>query len=123
MAKTMTKKKSANGVSLGTLAALVVLCVLIAIASPNFLTFNNIMSVFKQTAFNAFVSVGMLLCLITAGIELSVGANAIFCSFRKGPLQKRFMFARIRLVRMVCARTRPWPLRSSVRNAIPLLMA
>lgn len=84
MAKTMTKKKSANGVSLGTLAALVVLCVLLAIASPNFLTFNNIMSVFKQTAFNAFVSVGMLLCLITAGIELSVGANAIFCSCLMG---------------------------------------
>ena len=79
MAKEMKKKKvgSGNGVSLGTLAALVVLCVLIAIASPNFLTYANIMSVFKQTAFNAFVAVGMLLCLITAGIDLSVGANAI----------------------------------------------
>lgn len=98
MAKTMTKKKSANGVSLGTLAALVVLCVLIAIASPNFLTFNNIMSVFKQTAFNAFVSVGMLLCLITAGIELSVGANAIFCSCLMGMMVQKDMTSGIAMV-------------------------
>lgn len=83
---TKTKKKSGNGVSLGTLLALVILCALIAIASPNFLTYNNIMSVFKQSTFNAFVSVGMLLCLITAGIELSVGANAIFCSCLMGML-------------------------------------
>lgn len=98
MAKTMTKKKSANGVSLGTLAALVVLCVLIAIASPNFLTFNNIMSVFKQTAFNAFVSVGMLLCLITAGIELSVGANAIFCSCLMGMMVQKGVTSGIAMV-------------------------
>ena len=81
---TKTKKKSGNGVSLGTLLALVILCVVIAIASPNFLTYSNITSVFKQCTFNAFVSVGMLLCLITAGIELSVGANAIFCSCLMG---------------------------------------
>ena len=54
MAKTMTKKKGGNGVSLGTLAALVVLCVILAIASPNFLNYNNIMSIFKQCTFNAF---------------------------------------------------------------------
>ena len=91
MAKEMKKKKvgSGNGVSLGTLAALVVLCVLIAIASPNFLTYANIMSVFKQTAFNAFVAVGMLLCLITAGIDLSVGANAIFCSCLMGMMVQK----------------------------------
>lgn len=91
MAKTMKKKKSGNGVSLGTLLALVVLCALIAIASPNFLTYNNIMSVFKQTAFNAFVAVGMLLCLITAGIDLSVGANAIFCSCLMGMMVQKGM--------------------------------
>ena len=89
MAKTMTKKKGGNGVSLGTLAALVVLCVILAIASPNFLNYNNIMSIFKQCTFNAFVSVGMLLCLITAGIELSVGANAIFCSCLMGMLLQK----------------------------------
>lgn len=38
------------------------------------------MSILKQTSFNALVSTGMLLCLITAGIDLSVGANATFAA-------------------------------------------
>ena len=88
---TKTKKKGGNGVSLGTLLALVVLCVLLAIASPNFLRFDNIMSILKQTTFNALVSVGMLLCLITAGIDLSVGANAVFCSCVMGMMVQKGM--------------------------------
>lgn len=88
---TKTKKKGGNGVSLGTLLALVVLCVLLAIASPNFLRFDNIMSILKQTTFNALVVVGMLLCLITAGIDLSVGANAIFCSCVMGMMVQKGM--------------------------------
>lgn len=88
---TKTKKKGGNGVSLGTLLALVVLCVLLAIASPNFLKFDNIMSILKQTTFNALVAVGMLLCLITAGIDLSVGANAIFCSCVMGMMVQKGM--------------------------------
>ena len=88
---TKTKKKGGNGVSLGTLLALVVLCVLLAIASPNFLRFDNIVSILKQTTFNALVAVGMLLCLITAGIDLSVGANAIFCSCVMGMMVQKGM--------------------------------
>ena len=73
----MTKKKSGAGVQLGTVLALVVMCAFLAIADKNFYSYSNIMSIFKQTAFNAFLAVGMLLCLITAGIDLSVGANAV----------------------------------------------
>ena len=62
---------------LGTLGALVILCIVLTIATPNFLTYSNLMSVLKQTTFTALLSTGMLLCLITAGIDLSVGANAI----------------------------------------------
>ena len=73
----MTKsKKSSNLMSYaGTFGALVILCVVLAIASPNFFKYSNMMSVLKQTSFNALVSTGMLLCLITAGIDLSVGVN------------------------------------------------
>lgn len=88
---TKTKKKGSNGVSLGTLLALVVLCALIAVATPNFLRFENIMGILKQTTFNALVAVGMLLCLITAGIDLSVGANAVFCSCIMGMMVQRGM--------------------------------
>ena len=82
-----TKKKN-NGLMqyIGTLAALVILCVIIAIASPNFLKYSNLMSVLKQTSFNALVSTGMLLCLITAGIDLSVGANATFAACVAGAM-------------------------------------
>jgi ribose transport system permease protein len=86
----MTKKKksSGNGVQLGTLLALIIMCVILAIANNNFYSASNIMSILKQTTFNAFLSVGMLLCLITAGIELSVGANAVFCACVMGAMNK-----------------------------------
>lgn len=81
------KEKRAHG-QLGTLIALLLLCVVLAIASPNFLNFQNFMSILKQTSFNALLSTGMLLCLITAGIDLSVGANATFCACMAGMLVK-----------------------------------
>ena len=81
----MTKSKKSSSLMsyAGTFGALVILCVVLAIASPNFFKYSNMMSVLKQTSFNALVSTGMLLCLITAGIDLSVGATVmmvnIFC--------------------------------------------
>jgi ribose transport system permease protein len=82
-----TKKKNSGLVQyIGTLAALIILCIIIAVASPNFLKYSNLMSVLKQTSFNALVSTGMLLCLITAGIDLSVGANATFAACVAGAM-------------------------------------
>ena len=85
---TKTKKKSNGNSFLGTLAALIILCVVLTIVSDKFLTYNNLMSVLKQTTFTALLSTGMLLCLITAGIVLSVGANATFCACICGMLVK-----------------------------------
>ena len=85
---TKTKKKSNGNSFLGTLAALIILCVVLTIVSDKFLTYNNLMSVLKQTTFTALLSAGMLLCLITAGIDLSVGANATFCACICGMLVK-----------------------------------
>ena len=82
------KKKSGSGIQLGTILALIIMCVILAIANPNFYSPQNIMGILKQTAFNAFLSVGMLLCLITAGIDLSVGANAVFCACLMGAMNK-----------------------------------
>ena len=72
----------------GTFGALLILCIILSFASKNFLKVDNIMSILKQTSFNDLVSTGMLLCLITAGIELSVGANATFCACLAGALVK-----------------------------------
>jgi len=89
MDKENSKLKSDLTNRMGSLAALVVLCVIVSLATPNFLTQTNIMNVLKQTSVNALISVGMLVCLITAGIDLSVGANAIFCTCIMGMLIQR----------------------------------
>ena len=87
----MTKtKKKGNFSQLGVLIALILLCaVLSVITGGRFLRVNNLMNVLDQTAFNAMLAIGMLLCLITAGIDLSVGANAVFCSCIGGMLVLR----------------------------------
>ena len=84
----MTKKKSGSGFQMGTLLALVIMCVVLSVANSNFYSYSNIMGILKQTAFNAFLATGMLLCLITAGIDLSVGANAVFCACVMGAMNK-----------------------------------
>lgn len=90
---TQTKKKKKSGGSgqtvVGTLAALIILMVVLTIVSRNFLTYSNLMSVLKQTAFTALTAIGMLFALITAGIDLSVGANATFCACMMGMLVQR----------------------------------
>lgn len=74
---------------LGSLLALFILCVIMTIASPSFLTVSNFMNILRQTAINSLISVGMLLTLITAGIDLSVGANAVLCGCIMGALVKQ----------------------------------
>ena len=94
----MSKKKKGSGFLLGTILALVIMCLFLAISNKNFYSYSNLMSILKQTAFNAFLAVGMLLCLITAGIDLSVGANAVFCACLMGALAKAGMSSGIVLM-------------------------
>ncbi len=82
------KKKSGGSSIMGVLGAFLVLCVILAIASDKFVSYSNFMSILKQTSFNALLAIGMLLCLITAGIDLSVGANATFCACLMGALNQ-----------------------------------
>jgi ribose transport system permease protein len=56
------------------LIALLVLCAVIAIMSPFFLTWQNIFNVFRQFSVIAILAVGQALIIITGGIDLSVGA-------------------------------------------------
>lgn len=73
-------KKRSSGLMdyAGTFGALLILCIIMTLASDKFLRVNNLMNILKQTSFNALVATGMLLALITAGIDLSVGAVATF---------------------------------------------
>lgn len=75
---------------LGPLVALLVLSIILTLASPNFLSINNIMNILRQTAVNGLIASGMLVVLITAGIDLSVGANAVVCASVMGMLLDKF---------------------------------
>lgn len=59
----------------GPLIAVVILSAILAVASPTFLTLDNWMNLFRQTAINSMIAVGMLLILLTGGIDLSVGST------------------------------------------------
>lgn len=61
---------------LGPALALILMFIVFAIAMPDkFLRIGNLMNVLKQASINCMIGAGMLLCLITAGIDLSVGYN------------------------------------------------
>jgi ribose transport system permease protein len=64
----------------GPLAGLLALCVGLAIASPHFLTIDNLLNVLRQSAINAILALGQLMVIITAGIDLSIGSVMAVCN-------------------------------------------
>lgn len=80
----MTKKGFGNKILTGTvvylkrnagiLLGLLVLCVIIAIKSPIFLTEKNIMNVMRQISSNLYLATAMMMVIISGGIDLSVGS-------------------------------------------------
>lgn len=67
---------SANGRELGMLLVLVVIAILVQIRSGGaFLTLENMNDLLAETAVLAILSVGMMMVIITTGIDLSIGAT------------------------------------------------
>lgn len=60
--------------NMGILIGLVILCVVIAIVNPAFLTSNNLMNVLRQTSTNLYLALAMTMIIILGGIDLSVGS-------------------------------------------------
>ena len=58
----------------GALFGLIILVVVLSLTSPVFLTVDNLSNIGRQGGVNALLAVGMLLAIITAGIDLSVGS-------------------------------------------------
>jgi ribose/xylose/arabinose/galactoside ABC-type transport system permease subunit len=59
----------------GTFIALILLIVVAATLSPRFLSPVNLMNVFRQVAIVGVLGIGMTFVILTAGIDLSVGAT------------------------------------------------
>lgn len=58
------------------LLAIVLLGALLTLVNPHFLTGSNIFNVLRQTALLFLIASGLTLVVLSAGIDLSVGANA-----------------------------------------------
>lgn len=71
-----------------SLIGLLVLCIIIAVISPRFLTVSNVLNVLTQVSVNAILAIGMSFVIITGGIDLSVGSvlaitGAVVATFAK----------------------------------------
>lgn len=70
------KRKIASGSNtLGILIALFLLCAILAVASPVFLSASNFWNVFQQVSINFVVAIGMTFVIISGGIDLSIGSS------------------------------------------------
>jgi ribose transport system permease protein len=61
---------------LAAAGALIVVFVFLSLASPVFLSADNLFNIGVQTSYTAVIAIGMTLVIITAGIDLSVGSVA-----------------------------------------------
>jgi len=60
--------------------ALVVLSVIFTIMNPNFIKINNLTNVIRQMSVLSIAAVGVTLCMLVGGIDLSVGSIMAFVS-------------------------------------------
>ncbi len=58
----------------GALLGLVILVLFLSATSPTFLQGGNLANIARQATVNALLAIGLLLAIITAGIDLSVGS-------------------------------------------------
>lgn len=74
----VTLRERLSGVisQLAAAGALIVVFVFLSIASPVFLSADNLYNIGVQTSYTAVIAIGITLVIITAGIDLSVGSVA-----------------------------------------------
>jgi ribose transport system permease protein len=59
---------------LNVLLALLIVGALISLATPYFLAVDNLMGVFRSFSLTAIMAIGMVMVIVTGGIDLSVGS-------------------------------------------------
>ena len=61
------------------LLVLVILCAVLGLLLPPFLTTRNILNVLRQISITGIVAVGMTFVIVTGGIDISVGSIVALC--------------------------------------------
>lgn len=64
--------------NIGVLAGLIGICIILSLATENFLTGDNIIVVLRQVSINAMIAFGMTFIILLGGIDLSIGALIAF---------------------------------------------
>ncbi len=78
---------------LSLLLILVVICVVLTIVRPTFLSYKNIFNLLRSMSITGFIAIGMTFVIITGGIDLSVGSVVGFSSVMCGILMKEMGWA------------------------------
>lgn len=58
----------------GVFIAFLLICVLLSVLSPNFLTVQNVLNIFRQISINGILAIGVTFVIIAGGIDLSLGS-------------------------------------------------
>lgn len=78
MAEESKRKHFKNGLartkSMGMFWALILICLIASVISPNFLKASNIVNVIRLVSINGIIAMGMTFVVLTGGVDLSVGA-------------------------------------------------
>ncbi|MEW6640341.1 MAG: ABC transporter permease [Pseudomonadota bacterium] len=70
------------------LLAALLICVALSLLSDAFLNLNNILNVLRQASLMFFIAAGLTLVVLTAGLDLSVGANVALSACLAGTVIK-----------------------------------
>ncbi len=75
----------------GLVVSFLLLCLALSLLSDRFLTLNNVVNVLRQSTINGIIAVGMTHVILTAGIDLSVGAVLALCTVVTADLLQKGM--------------------------------
>ena len=75
----------------GLAISFLLLCAILTLLSDRFLTPGNVVNVLRQSTINGIIAVGMTFVILTAGIDLSVGALLALSSVVTADLMQKGM--------------------------------
>lgn len=73
---------------LGPLLALVLVCIVLSIGTEQFMSVRNITNIMRQASINSLIAAGMMMVILTGGIDLSVGSMIAFAACVMGVMLK-----------------------------------
>ena len=88
MEKKSILKKITDSREASLVIVLVILCILVNIKNPAFLTVQNIMEILKNNAVIMIMALGMLCVLLTGGIDISITSTLALAGMTVGMLYK-----------------------------------